>query len=151
MVKRKYPYIKGWWVYSIKIPSINKYYIGVSKQQCNQRWKKSYYKDNSLNQYLDEWDLMEKTVLIDGLSSKKEALIYEDSIIRALKMNDLCVNERRSGLIASDKNTYQREYRENNPESYKHHQQQANQRKKQRYQNDVEYREKDRERKRQRT
>lgn len=38
--KRKYPEVKGWWIYSIKIPSINKYYIGVSKQQCCQRWQK---------------------------------------------------------------------------------------------------------------
>lgn len=112
----KYEEVKGYWVYSIKIPSINKYYIGVSGyKKCCDRWKKSKYKGMALEPYLDEWETMEKTVLIDGLSSKKEALIYEDNIIRAL--NNLCINERRSGLISvNDKNAYMREYYQNNTE-----------------------------------
>ena len=121
---RKYEEVRGYWVYSIQIPSINKYYIGVSKLKCCQRWQKSLYKGMALSQYLDEWDLMGKKVLIDGLSSKKEALIYEDALIQSLKMNDLCINERRSGLIkVSDVNAYNKE---------KH---------KQRYKNDAEFRE----------
>lgn len=122
--KRKYPKVSGYWVYSIQIPSINKYYIGVSKLQCCSRWQKTNYKDIALNPYLEEWDSMVKTVLVDNLT-KEEALKYEDNIIRALKMNDLCINKLRSGLITvSDKNAYmkqyqkeyQKEYRENNKE-----------------------------------
>lgn len=113
--KRKYPEVKGWWVYSIKIPSINKYYIGVSKQKCCQRWRKSLYKGMALEPYLDEWDSMIKTVLVDNLT-KEQAYQYEDNIIRALQMNNLCVNELRSGLVANDKNAYKRELRKNNTE-----------------------------------
>lgn len=124
---RKYEEVKGYWVYSIKVPSINKYYIGVSKTQCRYRWKKSHYKDNSLTPYLEEWDSMEKTVLIDGLN-KQDAFMYEDNIIRALKMNDLCINERRSGLIkVSDVNAYQRELYQNNPEYREHKKQRSKQ------------------------
>lgn len=136
--KRKYPEVKGWWVYSIKVTSNGKYYIGVSKQKCCIRWRKSAYKTTVLKEYLSEWDSLEKTVLIDGLSSKEEALIYEDAIIRGLKMNNLCINEQRSGLITSDKNNYQRELYKNNTE-YRERQKQYE---KQCYENDVEYREK---------
>lgn len=121
--KRKYPEVQGYWVYSIYIPSINNYYIGVSKQKCSQRWRTCKYKGKSLEPYLDEWDSMIKTVLVDGLT-KEEALKYEDNIIQALKMNNLCINSYRSGLISvSDKNAYRREYRKNNPE-YREYQKQ---------------------------
>lgn len=119
MSKRKYPEVKGWWVYSIKVPSINKYYIGVSKQKCcYKRWQKAFYKEKSLKPYLSEWDSMIKTVLVDNLT-KEEAYQYEGKIIDALSMNNLCINERRSGLIkVSDVNAYMREYREDNKEQY---------------------------------
>ena len=53
---------------------------------------------------------MIKTVLVDNLT-KEQAYQYEDNIIRALKMNNLCINERRSGLIeTNDKNAYMRRY-----------------------------------------
>ena len=114
--KRKYPKVQGYWVYSIYIPSINKYYIGYSGvKNCCQRWHKSRYKRLALEQYLDEWDSMVKTVLIDGLS-KQESFIYEGKIIDALSMNNLCINSNRSGLITNDKNAYQRELYENNTE-----------------------------------
>lgn len=116
MGKRKYEEVKGYWVYSIKVASIGKYYIGVSKTHCHRRWQKTRYKGSSLEPYLDEWQDMIKTVLVDNLSSKEEALIMEDNIIRALSMNNLCINERRSGLIASDENAYKRGYYENNNE-----------------------------------
>lgn len=120
MSKRKYPEVKGWWVYSIKIPSINKYYIGISKRkECCNRWIKSKYKNTALEPYLSEWENIEKTVLVDNLNSKKEALKMEDNIIRALQMNNLTINERRSGLIyTNDENAYMREYREDNREKY---------------------------------
>lgn len=115
-MKRKYPEVKGYWVYSIKIKSVGKYYIGVSGyKKCSQRFSKNKYETTVLNQYLDEWDSIEKIVLIDGLS-KVDAYNYEDNIIRALKMNNLCINELRSGLITSDKNAYKRELRKNNTE-----------------------------------
>jgi hypothetical protein len=127
MGKRKYEEIKGYWVYSIQVPSINKYYIGVSKLQCSQRWRKSTYKGLALEPYLDEWDSMIKTVLVDNLT-KEQAYQYEDNIIRALQMNDLCINKQRSGLIeVSDKNAYNRELLKNNIEYRERQKQRANQ------------------------
>lgn len=122
MGKRKYPKVSGYWIYSIKIPSINKYYIGMSRRkECWERWCKSKYKGSSLEPYFSEWQSMEKTILANGLT-KEEALKYEDNIIQALSMNDLCINSKRSGLITSDINVYQKdyqkEYRENNREQY---------------------------------
>lgn len=158
--KRKYPEVKGYWVYSIQVPSVNKYYIGISKRQCCQRWRKSQYKSNSLNQYLDEWDSMEKTVLVDNLT-KEQAYLYEGNIIQALDMNDLCINSYRSGLITNDAKQYYednkekyQEYYENNKEQRKEYQKQYRednkeqireynkQYQKQRYQTDDEFREK---------
>jgi hypothetical protein len=108
--KRKYPEVKGYWVYSIKIPSVNKYYIGVSRRkECWQRWCKSNYKGTVIEPYFSEWNNMEKTVLVDNLS-REDSYIYEGNIIRALSMNNLCLNEQHSGLITNDKNTYAREY-----------------------------------------
>lgn len=117
--KRKYEEVKGYWVYTIKVPSINKYYVGVSKTKCHKRWIKFNYKGKSLEPYLNEWDSMIKTVLIDGLT-KDEAYKYEGNIIQALSMNNLCINKQRSGLIeVSDKNAYHKQYREDNKEKHK--------------------------------
>lgn len=113
MARKKYEEVKGYWVYSISIPSVGKFYIGVSKLQCSQRWNKSTYKDNSLEPYLDEWENMVKTVIQDNLT-KEEAYQLEDALIQAL--NDLCINERRSGLITNDVNGYKRELYNNNTE-----------------------------------
>lgn len=129
--KRKYPEVKGYWVYSIQVPSVNKYYIGVSRRkECSQRWIKSKYESMVLAPYLEEWDSMTKTVLVDGLS-KEQAYKYEDNIIQALKMNNLCINSNRSGLIADDINAYQREYikqyRKNNTEFRERNNQRAKQ------------------------
>lgn len=151
--KRKYPEVVGYWVYTIQVPSINKYYVGVSKTKCHKRWIKSLYKGKSLEPYLNEWDSMIKTVLIDGLT-KEEAYQYEDNIIQALSMNDLCINKHRSGLIAvSDKNAYNRELKKTNTEYHeqckqlckqwqKDNREKRNEYNKQRYANDAEYREK---------
>lgn len=159
--KRKYPEVQGWWVYSIKIPSINKYYIGVSgRKECSQRWNKSSYKGMALEPYLNEWDSMEKTVLVDNLT-KEQSYQYEDNIIRALKMNDLCINTNRSGLITDDINAYHKQHYENDTEFrerekerskqwYENNKEkileQQRQYKKQRYQNDAEYRERQKQR-----
>lgn len=117
--KRKYPKVVGYWVYSIYVPSVNKYYIGISKQQCCQRWKKKDYKGIIIEPYLDEWDNMVKTVVKDNLT-KEQALKKEDELIQSLRLKDLCLNERRSGLITkNDRNGYNKEYYENNPEYFK--------------------------------
>ena len=109
-MKRKYPKVSGYWVYSIQIKSNSKYYIGVSKLKCSDRWYKSVYKGTALEPYLDEWDSMEKTVLANDLT-KEEALKYEDNIIQALSMNDLCINSKRSGLVkVIDVNAYNTAY-----------------------------------------
>lgn len=117
MSNRKYPEVKGYWVYSIYVPSIAKYYVGISKsKECCQRWQKSRYIGIVLEQYLDEWDSMEKTVIQDNLT-KEEALKKEDELIQALRLKDLCINSNRSGLIrVTDKNAYNREYYKNNSE-----------------------------------
>jgi hypothetical protein len=127
MGKRKYEDVKGYWVYSIQVPSVNKYYIGVSKRKCCNRWKKSCYKGKSLEPYLSEWQDMIKTVLVDNLT-KEEAYKYEDNIIRALQMNDLCINKHCSGLIrVNDINGYKRELLKNNTEYHENQKQRCKQ------------------------
>lgn len=113
--KRKYPKVVGYWVYTIYIPSVAKYYVGISKQQCYLRWRKASYKGVALEPYLSEWDNMEKIVIQDNLT-KEEALKKEDELIQELRVNDLCINSKRSGLIANDKNVYMSEYYKNNKE-----------------------------------
>lgn len=124
--KKKYEEVKGYWVYSIQIPSVNKYYIGVSKLQCSQRWRKGHYKGSSLEPYLDEWNSMTKTVLVDNLT-KEQAYQYEGKIIDALSMNNLCINQQRSGLIKSDENAYHKELLKNNPEYHENQKQRCKQ------------------------
>lgn len=116
-MERKYPKVQGYWLYTIYVPSINKYYIGVSGcKECCQRWHKSAYLNTVLKHYFNEWDSMEKTVLIDGLN-REEAFKKEDELIQELRMNDLCINKQRSGLFrTNDANAYMREYREDNTE-----------------------------------
>lgn len=114
MSKRKYPIVIRWWVYSIYIPSIDSYYIGMSKRQCCERWVKNHYKTMSLNSYLDEWESMVKTVIRDGLT-EKQAVKLEDKLITKYTKIGKCINQRRSGWIAkTNRNVYQKEQRDNN-------------------------------------
>lgn len=126
--KKIYEEVKGYWVYSIQVPSINKYYIGISGvKKCSQRWYKKAYESSSLAPYLDEWDSMIKTVLIDGLN-REQAYQYEGKIIDALSMNNLCINKQRSGLIrVSDINAYHKECYKNNSEYRENQKQRAKQ------------------------
>lgn len=144
-MKRKYPKVEGYWVYTIYVPSINKYYVGISKQKCCRRWIKSKYNGTVLEPYLEEWDSMGKTVLVDDLSTKEDALKKEDALIQEL--NNLCINERRSGLIyVNNKNGYEREYREENREQYNEYQRQWNKdNKEKRRKYDKQYRENNKE------
>lgn len=125
--KYKYPEVQGWWVYSIYVPSIAKYYIGVSGcKKCSRRWCKAFYKGTALEPYLDEWDSMIKTVIQDGFLTKEESLKKEDALIQEL--NKLCINERRSGLVyTNDKNAYCREWVKNNTEYQEYHKQYSKQ------------------------
>lgn len=78
----------------------------------------------ALEPYLDEWQDMVKTVLIDGLN-KQDAFMYEGKIIDALSMNNLCLNERRSGLIrTNDRRSYYKELKKNNTEYHEREKQQ---------------------------
>lgn len=111
----KYKKVVGYWVYTIYIPSIAKYYIGYSKLQCCDRWRKGCYKkNNSLGKYLDEWDNMVKTVVKDNLT-KEQAVTLEDELILKYKEQGICINEVRSGWIKKkDKNAYNREWEKKN-------------------------------------
>lgn len=142
-MENEYKEINNYWVYVIQVSSVGKFYIGISKQKCHQRWRKSQYLTTVLNQYLDEWQDMIKTVIKDGLT-KDEALKMEDELIQALRFIDLCINERRSGLISvSDENVYYRERRkqhyQNNSEFREKEKQRSKQNYKQHYQNNSEY------------
>lgn len=119
--KSKYPTVVGYWVYSLYVPSIDSYYIGMSKRQCRQRWQKSNYKGMALEQYLDEWQDMIKTVIQDGLT-KEQAVQLEDELIVKYRNENRCINQQRSGNIyKNDKNAYAKEYYKTN-EEYKEHQ-----------------------------
>jgi hypothetical protein len=124
---RKYPTVSGYWVYIIYIPSIAKYYIGVSKQKCHERWKKRYYKSSSLSPYLNEWQSMIKTVIQDGLT-KEQAVQLEDELIVKYRNENRCINEVRSGWIRKkDINAYARELYQNNTEYRERQRQQCKQ------------------------
>lgn len=142
MGKRRYPKVSGYWVYVIQIPSICKFYVGVSKRQCYQRWKKSEYKSCLLKEYISEWQDMNKNVIQDNLT-REEALQLEDALIQVLSRYNLCINEQRSGLIkVSDVNAYNREKRKQHSEKY-------NENRRQRNANDAEYRERNKQRSKQ--
>lgn len=114
---RKYPKTTGYWVYAHTTPN-GMYYIGMSKQQPYFRWRKSKYEDTILEQYISKygWENIQHKVLVDGLT-KKEAERLEDRLIVTLSMNDLCINEKRSGGIARDnKQAYNKQYREDRKE-----------------------------------
>ena len=100
--KRKYPKTSGYFVYSHTIPT-KEVYIGMSKQQPFERWKKSYYKTKSLYPYIEQygWENIEHRVLIDGLT-KQQAEQVEDWFIRKATADGFCINTNRSGGIARD-------------------------------------------------
>lgn len=138
-MNRKYPEVKGWWVYIIQVPSVGKFYIGVSgAKECSKRWFKKGYKSGSLAPYLEEWEDMNKNVIQDGLS-KEEAYQLEDALIQCLSRYNLCINEQRSGLIrASDVNAYNREYKKQYYKNNTEYSERAKQRTKQWYENNKE-------------
>lgn len=128
MSNRKYTEVVGYWVYSLYVPSIDSYYIGISKQPCSHRWKKSQYKGNSLEPYLSEWQDMIKTVIQDGLN-KEEAVKLEDELIVKYRNENRCINKQRSGGVSKN-NEYNRENakkrRENNREHRRKYQREYN-------------------------
>ena len=141
MSKRKYEKVKGYWVYSLYVPSIDSYYIGYSKTQCSQRWKKSHYKRNSLEPYIDEWDSMIKTVIQDNLT-KEEAVKLEDKLIVKYTQEGKCINKQRSGWIEkNDMNAYVRELYHKNKQN-EEWLEKVNRKARERYKTDEEYKEK---------
>ena len=129
---RKYPKTEDYFVYAHTTPN-GLYYIGMSKQQPRQRWRKSAYKaPNSLTQYIEKygWQNIEHKVLLDGLT-KKEAEQWEDRIIQALSMNGLCINERRSGgQYRKGKQVYMKQWYEDNKEHCKQYREEHKEEKK---------------------
>lgn len=109
--KRIYPKTSGYWVYAHTTQN-GLYYIGMSKTQPCERWRKSHYKTSVLAPYIKQygWENIQHKVLIDGLT-KEQAEQWEDKLIMALSMNGLCINENRSGGIERDDiKGYMRQY-----------------------------------------
>ena len=106
-MSRKYPELNlkegQYYVYCHTTPD-GMYYIGMSRRKLNKRWGPSYYKNTSLESYIQEygWDNIKHTVLA-VVDSKHEAETLEDEIIYALQLNNLNINERRSGGHYRDK------------------------------------------------
>lgn len=79
------------------------WYVGMSSNIKN-RWQPSLYKCKSLWPYIQEygWENMEHRIVADGLDYEL-ACKFEDALIRMYRIGDCCINERRSGLIATKK------------------------------------------------
>lgn len=149
-MKRKYPKVVSYWVYSLYVPSIDSYYIGYSgRKECSERWLKNRYKRSSLEPYLDEWDNIVKTVIQDGLT-KEQAVQLEDELIIKYRNENRCVNQYRSGWIEkNDKNVYAKEFYKTNEEL----REKRKKRERERYHKNMlneEFREKERKRSRER-
>lgn len=111
MLKSKKHYeVEKFWVYTIYVPSIKKYYVGCSQQTSSEhRFTKSTYKTKTLGKYLNEWEKMSFNVIVDDLT-KEEALLLEDKIIQFYKKNNLCINKNRSGQCTKNMREYKRNY-----------------------------------------
>ena len=109
MSNRKYPEVKGYWLYVHHTPD-NWYYPGCSKQSVSKRWKVGQYRKTGLEDSIKKfgWDNIEHIILMDGLT-KEEALYWEDRLI--CMYNDLgcCLNKQRSGRHTKQ---YHKEYYE---------------------------------------
>lgn len=149
-MRRKYPKVNGWWVYTIYVPSIDSYYIGYSgRKECSERWLKNRYKNSSLEPFLSEWDNMVKTVIQDKLS-KEEAVKLEDELIVKYTKEGKCINKFRSGWIEkNDKNAYAKERYKTNDEFREKRKKKERERYHKNMENE-EYREKERKRSRER-
>lgn len=109
--RSKYPKTEGYWVYAHITPEKD-VYIGMSKQQPNQRWKPSAYKWKSLESYIKQygWDNIEHRVLIDNLT-KAQAEQIEDWFITQITQEGFCINKYRSGGIYRDnRKDYDKDY-----------------------------------------
>lgn len=119
-MKRIYPKTSGYWVYAHVTPN-GMYYIGMSKIQPSERWRKSNYKTSALVPHIEQygWENIQHKVLIDGLT-KEQAEAWEDRLIVALSMNGLCINKHRSGGLRRDnKKAYKKQYDEEHKEEIK--------------------------------
>lgn len=111
------------------------YYVGVTINP-KQRWYASCYCETALKPYIDKygWDNIEHRVFADGLDYEM-ARKLEDTLIQLYRHFDSCINYNRSGLIANDKNVYNRQWYANNGEWVERY----NQRRRDRHANDPEY------------
>ena len=91
------------------------YYTGVTKQQLSNRWQPSHYKDKSLWPYIEQygWENIEHAVIADGLTYEKSREV-EDMLILFYRSIGKGINKNRSGLVyTSDINTYARDWQRN--------------------------------------
>lgn len=115
---RKYPKVKGNWVYGHITPD-GKIYIGKSgRKQCNDRWQPSHYTDKSLQPYIEKygWDNIKHIVFKDGLT-KEQAEQLEGLLIKQAKADGWCININNGGGEAKENpKKYRKQYYEKNKE-----------------------------------
>lgn len=99
---RKYPKTTGYYCYCHITPD-EMFYIGMSKQQPEDRWNPSKYKDKTLGPYIEKygWKNIKHVVLKDGLT-EDQARKLEGLLIEEAKQQGFCINDRRSGGIKRD-------------------------------------------------
>ena len=122
LFNRKYPEIKGYWLYVHHTPD-NWYYPGCSMQPVSRRWKVGQYRKTGLEDSIKKfgWDNIEHIILMDGLT-KEEALYWEDRLICMYRKLGCCINKQRSGGNGKERwrkekeKDYNRQYYEENKE-----------------------------------
>lgn len=114
---RKYQKTEGFYVYAHVTPD-GLFYIGMSKQQPYERWRKCNYKSTALQTYIEKygWDKIRHFIFKDGLT-REQALQLEDLLIQEATKGEYCINKQRSGLIyVTNKNAYYRQHYATNEE-----------------------------------
>lgn len=105
--------LNNYWIYTIYVPSVEKYYVGCSRQfPAYKRFSKDKYKTKSINKYLDEYETWQFNIVVDNLN-KEEALQLEQKIIDFYRKNDKLINKNNSGYITKDIKAYKRAWRNN--------------------------------------
>lgn len=125
---------KIWRVYRHICPD-GMIYVGVTSMKLHRRWKPYAYKSSSLEKYIDEfgWENITHEVIYTCYE-RDEAHAIEDMMIEYWSEQNICINERRSGLISKiDRKKYVVEYRES-------HRDEINERSRKNYKKDPERR-----------
>ena len=91
------------------------YYFGAT-QNVEQRWEGNgcHYKRTALQPYIEKygWDNIQHIVLFRD-QTKENALWIEDFLITTAQEDGVCINKQRSGLVSKEEG-YQQQYREQN-------------------------------------